>query len=355
MKTPFLHRLLPGIFMLSLGAPLLAQDINTGGGSTSQAKLQSKDRPPRRQMQNIQNPMAHDPVLIKEGKRYYLFTTGMGISVLSSEDLISWRREPSVFKKAPQWAVEKIPGFRGHIWAPDILFHNGRYHVFYSCSAFAKNTSAIGHASTKSLDPSNTDYGWTDHGMIIESHPNRDNWNAIDANVIIDEAGTPWMNFGSFWDGIKMVRLTPELTIAEPQEWYSLSRRPRTFNLSNTNPGDGAVEAPFIYKKGKYYYLFVSFDYCCRGNESNYKVAVGRSEKVSGPYLDKDGKRMDQGGGSIVLQGNDEWAGVGHCGVHEIDGKDYLVAHAYIKAENGASRLIVRTLSWDENGWPLIE
>ncbi len=313
-----------------------------------------RERPPR-QMVDIKDPMVHDPVLIKEGSRYYLFATGNGINVLSSEDLKTWKVEPSVFSEGPQWAVDLIPGFRRHIWAPDVIYFKGRYHVFYSCSAFAKNTSAIGHASTLTLDAASPDYGWTDHGMVLQSVPFRDNWNAIDANIIVDDEGTPWMNFGSFWGGIKMVKLNEDLKIAEPQEWVTLSRRPRSFDLSDDNPGDGAVEAPFIYKRGDYYYLFVSFDYCCRGEHSTYKIAVGRSRDVKGPYLDKEGIRMDQNGGTTLLEGHEEWAGVGHCGVHRIDEKDYMVAHAYIRAENGTSKLILRTLSWDEEGWPVVD
>lgn len=343
MKTNFSSALLLILILISNLLTISAQEI----------KRPTKERKSK-PTTNIQNPMTHDPVLIKEGSRYYLFATGMGISVLSSEDLKTWRVEPSVFDKAPQWAVDIIPGFRGHIWAPDIYFYNNRYHILYSCSAFGKNTSAIGHASTATLDPNSPDYGWTDHGKVLQSVPFRDDWNAIDPNLIIDEEGTPWMNFGSFWGGIKLVKLTKDLQIAEPEEWYSISRRPRDFELNGTSAGNGAVEAPFIYRKGDYYYLFVSFDYCCRGNDSNYKIVVGRSKELKGPYLDKEGHRMDRNGGSVLLQGDDKWAGVGHCGVHDIDGKDYLVAHAYIKADNGASHLVVRTLSWDNENWPVV-
>lgn len=100
--------------------------------------------------------------------------------------------------------------------------------------------------------------------------------------------------------------------VAQPEEWYSLSRRKRTFELDDKNPGDGAVEAPFIMKHGDYYYLFVSFDYCCRGEKSDYKVVVGRSKTVTGPYLDKEGMPMDKGGGSLVIEGNKDFAGIGH-------------------------------------------
>ena len=152
-----------------------------------------------------------------------------------------------------------------------------------------------------------------------------------------------------------MVKLTPDLSaVAQPEEWLSLSRRDRTFTLNDKNPGDGAVEAPFIMKHGDYYYLFVSFDYCCRGNNSDYKLAVGRSESAKGPYLDKEGNDMAFGGGTVFLEGNDEWAGVGHNSAYNFDGKDYMFFHGYYKPRNGAPLLLVREIEWDEEGWPVV-
>lgn len=300
--------------------------------------------------------MTHDPVLAKQGDTYYLFATGQGISVMSSKDMKHWKFEKPVFDKAPQWAVEAIKGYNGHTWAPDVLYHDGLYHLFYSCSAFGKNTSAIGHATNPTLDPASPDFKWTDHGKVIQSVPHRDMWNAIDPNVVIDEEGTPWMTFGSFWDGIKLVKLTPDLNgVAQPEEWYSLCRRPRSFNLPDEEAGDGAVEAPFIMKHGEYYYLFVSFDYCCKGLKSDYKVRVGRSKSVTGPYLDKEGKALTQGGGSLVVQGNKDYAGVGHNAAYHLDGKDYFICHAYSVAEEGAPKLIVREMTWTPDGWPEVD
>lgn len=304
----------------------------------------------------VEQVMTHDPVLARQGNTYYLFATGEGISVMSSPDLKTWTFEKPVFGQAPQWAVEAIKGYHGHTWAPDIIYHDGLYHLFYSCSAFAKNTSAIGHATNPTLDPSDPRFKWTDTGKVVQSVPNRDMWNAIDPNIIIDGQGTPWMCFGSFWDGIKMVRLTADLSqVAQPEEWYSLSRRERSFELDDKDPGDGAVEAPFIMRHGDYYYLFVSFDYCCRGLKSDYKVVVGRSKTVTGPYVDKDGKSMAQGGGSLVIQGNADYAGVGHNAAYRIDGKDYFICHAYSVKEDGAPKLIIREMTWTPDGWPVVE
>jgi arabinan endo-1,5-alpha-L-arabinosidase len=295
----------------------------------------------------------HDPVIIKEGQTYYLFCTGMGISVFSSKDTKSWKKEKPVFEKAPDWTFTAVPGFKGHIWAPDISFHNGLFYLYYSVSAFGKNTSAIGVAVNKTLDRASPDFGWVDKGKLLQSVPNRDMWNAIDPNLAVDEKGIPWLIFGSFWEGIKMVKLDADfLRIAEPQIWFSPARRRRDAGLSDSLPGNGAIEAPFIYKRGTFYYLFVSVDYCCRAEKSDYKIAVGRSEKLTGPYLDKNGADLFQGGGSIVRQGDKNWYGVGHNAVYQIEGKDYLIYHRYDAADKGRSKLLIEELTWTTDGWP---
>ncbi len=320
-------------------------------------QAQNTDAPrPRPQFQHDPyNPMVHDPVLAKEGDTYYLFCTGRGVSRFSSKDLKKWDRMSPCFADIPESVTKAFAQAQLHLWAPDIIYHNGLWHLTYSCSAFAKNTSVIGHATSPTLDPESPDYKWTDCGVLVQSVPNRDEWNAIDSNIIVDETGKPWMNFGSFWGGIKMVQLTEDMNaVAQPEEWRTLARRPRSFKYDDTNPGDAAIEAPFIYKHGDWYYLLVSFDYCCRGNKSDYKVAVGRSQSVEGPFLDKEGKSLDMGGGTVILEGEGEkWAAVGHCAAYTIDGQDIFIAHAYAK-DNGQSKLIVRPISWEEE-WPVVK
>lgn len=297
----------------------------------------------------------HDPVMIKQGDTYYLFCTGRGISVWSSPDMVTWKKEKPVFDQAPAWAVAAVPGFKNHIWAPDISFHNGRYYLFYSVSAFGKNTSCIGLATNKTLNSNDPDYEWEDLGRIIQSVPGRDMWNAIDPNLVLDEKGIPWLSFGSFWNGLKLVKMKNDLTaVAQPEEWYTIASRPRDFAIADSLAGNAAIEAPFIFKKDKYYYLFASFDYCCRGVNSTYKIVVGRSENVKGPYLDKTGKKMTQGGGSFVLEGDKAWYGVGHNSAYTFNGTDYLVFHGYDASDNGKSKLRIEKLHWDAEGWPIV-
>lgn len=297
----------------------------------------------------------HDPVMIKQDTTYYLFCTGRGISVFSSSDMINWERGERVFFEPPEWALEAVKGFRGHIWAPDISFHNGLYYLYYSVSAFGKNTSCIGLATNTTLDPSDPDYKWADHGKVVQSVPGRDLWNAIDPNLVMDDNGTGWLVFGSFWRGMKLFRLNESLDApAEPQEWKTVAARPRDYFTEEEEPGEAAIEAPFIFKKNGYYYLFVSWDFCCRGIESNYKIVVGRADDVKGPYLDRDGRDMIFSGGTLVLEGNENYPGIGHNSAYTIDGKDYLVCHAYDAADHGISKLIIREMSWDEEGWPIV-
>jgi len=297
----------------------------------------------------------HDPVMAKEGEFYYVFSTGPGITIYQSKDLKGWKWVGRVFEGEPDWARQVVPGFRGHLWAPDIVEKDGRFYLYYSVSAFGKNTSAMGVAVNETLDPDAPDYRWMDRGLVIQSIPNRDHWNAIDPAVIIDEDGIPWMSFGSFWEGLKLVKLADDMvSLAEPQEWYSLARRPGDPRDPAASPGAGAIEAPFIFRKGDWYYLFVSFDKCCRGMDSDYKIMVGRSKSVTGPYLDRSGKPMLQGGGTLVLEGDDDWVALGHNAAYSYDGRDYLVFHAYETADNAKQKLRILPIRWDE-GWPTVD
>jgi arabinan endo-1,5-alpha-L-arabinosidase len=298
----------------------------------------------------------HDPVMSRQDGTYYLFATGRGISVWSSRDMKSWKKEKPVFSSPPEWAVKAVPGFRGHIWAPDISYYNGKYHLYYSISTFGKNGSCIGLATNTTLNPADPNFKWIDHGKVVESVPGRDEWNAIDPNLILDEDQKPWLAFGSFWNGLKLVALDQDAkTIATPQKWYTLASVPRNTSKSDSSAGNGAIEAPFIFKKGKYYYMFASYDYCCKGEKSTYKMRIGRSEKLTGPYIDKENVPMRQGGGSLLLQGDGNWHGVGHNSVYTFDNTDYLVFHGYDAKDKGRSKLRIEKLSWDEQNWPFVK
>lgn len=304
------------------------------------------------------NIRVHDPVMIRQDDTYYLFCTGRGISVWASKDRKNWERRPPVFENAPKWTTERYPKFENREWAPDISFHDGTYYLYYSVSSFGSNNSSIGVATNKTLHRGDPAFGWVDHGPLVESVAGRDMWNAIDPNLAFDDSGTPWLTFGSFWLGLKLVRLNPDLLEpARPPEWRTIAGRHRDWKLDETDAGDalnGAIEAPFLFRKSGFYYLFVSWDRCCRGKESTYKVVVGRAKSITGPYFDKEGQDMRLGGGSLVVAGNENWPGVGHNSAYTFEGVDYLVFHGYDMSDEGRSKLWIQPIHWDRGGWPTV-
>lgn len=297
----------------------------------------------------------HDPTAIAAGDGYYVFSTGGrpgqgAIPIRTSADLRAWKTAGFVFTSLPEWAMREIPQAR-NAWAPDVSFRDGRYWLYYSVSSFGSRNSAIGLATNRSLDPSGPDYRWEDQGMVLRSRQEVDDWNAIDPNVVIEDARNVWLSWGSFWGGIKLRRLDPATgkPSATDTVLHSLASRPRV------PPIDGSVEAPTIVRHGDWWYLFVSFDRCCRGAESSYHVVVGRSRSVTGPYLDRASTPMTEGGGSVVITATTPtWRGPGHQSVLRVGAQDYLVFHAYHGAGLGrGSALQISTMNW-EDGWPKV-
>ena len=296
---------------------------------------------------------AHDPSIIKQGATYYVFTTsherqGAGlIHVRTSPDLLHWTRAPSVFAAMPEWTRKAVPGTVG-IGAPDVAFVDGRYRVYYSVSTFGSNRSAIGLATSATLDAKAPGYGWRDEGEVIASRRS-DDFNAIDPDFFVDRDGKHWLAFGSFWSGIKMVRLDPATgkRSAHDKTIYSLAQR----------PSPGAVEAPNLIEHGGYYYLFASYDFCCRAANSDYYTIVGRSKSVTGPYLDADGKPLLKGHGQVVLHARLDktrrWRGPGHVSVLQDGQRFYIAYHTYDARNKGVSVLRISELGWSADGWPV--
>jgi arabinan endo-1,5-alpha-L-arabinosidase len=300
----------------------------------------------------------HDPVMAKENGTYYLFATGgfrgQGIvSKFTSPDMREWSRAGTALDKLPGWVAAEIPKAR-NAWAPDISYFDGKYHLYYSLSSFGVNHSAIALATNRTLDPDSPDYQWQDQGLVVSSRPGDDDFNAIDPNAIVESDDRVWLAWGSFWGGVMMRQLDPKTgkLSAANTSLYKLAARPRQ-GKHKTPPVEGAIEAPFIIRHGQHWYLFVSWDFCCRGARSDYKVVVGRAEEVTGPYRDRDGKSMSDGGGTLILEAaTDKWRGAGHPAVYREDGVDFLLFHAY-SATNGRSRLQISTIEWD-GGWPSV-
>ena len=302
--------------------------------------------------------MVHDPVMVCEDSTYYIFATGMGIQQMTSKDRKTWTVKPQpVMTVIPQWTRDSVPGFTSHVWAPDIIRWHNRWWLAYSCSTFGKNGSAIGLLSCRTLS-----YPlWSDEGCIVTPRGKRDDWNAIDPNFVIDDEDQPWLVWGSFWDGIQLARLDTTMHIAKGEKPRTIARRyapgskDALPNPTSKFAGRNAIEAPFIFRHDGYYYLFVSWDYCCQGAKSTYRVAVGRSRSVAGPYRDREGRDMLMGGGTLFLEGDkQQYEAAGHCAAYHMDGKDIFICHGYSIAHKGASVLIQKPIQWTADGWPVL-
>ena len=303
----------------------------------------------------------HDPSIAKEGDTWYVFGTRTNpkietgqLPIRCSNDLHQWKRCGFVFQSIPEWIHKQSPE-TVDLWAPDVSFFNGRYHIYYAFSAFGKNTSGIALATNKTLDPASKDFQWVDEGLVLLSRAD-DDFNAIDPNISFDTKGNPWLSFGSFWTGIKMRRIDAETGKLSPADskLYSLASRERPANPAPPPPNLPAnwqaIEAPFVVRHGDYYYLFVSFDLCRRGTKSNYRTMVGRSSSITGPYVDAAGVPMLHGGGTPLLTGNARWIGPGGESVLQQPDGDIIVFHAY-DGTTGRPSLQISTIDWS-GGWP---
>jgi arabinan endo-1,5-alpha-L-arabinosidase len=293
----------------------------------------------------------HDPCVIKQGKTFHLFCTGQAkdptglLPWRTSMDLLEWKLQGCIFEEIPAWARALVPGVAG-LWAPDVAYFNDRFHIYYSASTFGSNHSAIGLVTNATLDPKSPEFGWHDEGIVLKSERS-DDFNAIDPNHIIDREGKHWLALGSFWTGLKLFPLDPRTGKLSPGDTrrFSIAARPAP------EMGPAAIEAPFIIERDGDYYLFASYDYCCRGASSSYYIAVGRSKTVTGPYLGRDGRSMNEGYGTLLLRGDRRFRGPGHCAVLEDGGTHYLVYHAYDAQADGRSTLRISRLDWAD-GWP---
>jgi len=308
---------------------------------------------------SAQPPPVHDPCMAEEDGFYVLFGTGRGVPMRRSRDLVTWERAGRVFEAPPAWAEEIVcrrpPGRRrDDLWAPAIVRMNGRWHLYCAASIFGKNDSRIGLATNATLEPSHANYRWTDEGVVIESRPGRDDFNAIDAEVVFGDDDVPWLLFGSFFSGIKAGRLDAATG--------KLAESPPMLRTIARRPDEHAIENAAVIRREGWWYLFASFDICCRGVESTYNVRVGRSRDLLGPYVDRDGRPMLDGGGTTILEGDGTVRGPGGASVFVEDGRRgaaevgrvLLVHHFYDATRGGFAALQVRPLEWDAEGWPSV-
>jgi arabinan endo-1,5-alpha-L-arabinosidase len=289
----------------------------------------------------------HDPSVIEVDGKFAAFGTGEqglyrgAIRVKTSPDGLKWADAGAIGKGVPKWAGETLGYQPNNVWAPSISRRGATFSVYYCLSSFGGNTSAIGLMTNTSFDVTKPGEGWTDQGLVLMSNA-QDDFNAIDPFRIDASNGRAYLAFGSFWSGIKLSELDPETgKLKENAPVIALAGR-----------HGGAVEAPSILERDGKFYLFVSFDQCCKGVASTYNIRVGRAERIEGPYLDRDGKEMLDGGGSPVLAGAGRFIGPGGQEALETSKGDMLAYHYYDGDAGGVAKLQLSPIRWTADGWP---
>ena len=290
----------------------------------------------------------HDPSMVRFEDGYALMSTNNNLQLWTSEDAYTWRDHKSTVSAIPQWAYTYAPGTEG-IWAPDVFYMNGEYRVYYCVSVFGKRSSAIGYQSTKSIMPGSSGYGWIDHGHVFHTTTS-DKYNAIDADVVRDTEGNYWMAFGSFGLGIQLIKLdaTTGYQASDDKTVYNIARR-------TSSASGGAEEGPSLIEHNGQYFLFTAWDKCCQQGanieQTTYKTAYGRADKVTGPYKDRAGYTMANGGGTILLERYGRYVGPGGGEAFQDLNRVRFVHHYYDLNGDKYNHIHIRDVVFTEDNW----
>ncbi len=301
----------------------------------------------------------HDPTIIfnASNETYYMYSTDttlndemtLGIPIRQSKDLINWEYLHTALDGIPKsvYAYTKP----GNLWAPEVVSYKDGYRMYYSASIFGTNESCINLAEAQQPEGP-----WIDRGLVIASHPDKDEQNAIDANVLYDKDGKLWMVYGSFFSGIHIVELNEETGLLKTEGDIGQCIANRSINV------EGALEGPFIYynKTLDYYYLFVSYDFL----GSSYNIRVARSKAINGPYKDYQGLDMFEDGihphrhglkilGSYKMNHEVNWTSIGHNSILDLGDVQYMVAHSRVDHQQYPHYAYIRELLWLKSGWPV--
>ena len=271
------------------------------------------------------------------------YAYGTGGTCRKSYDLVNWE-DMGIALKRPTWNDSvrtdkegKVHPMRFSLWALDVSRVGKKYLVHYA-SAYWGNETRTGLGVAEGTSPTE----FTDCGKMFCS-TEIGVQNSIDPCYVKDK-GKKYLIWGSFRK-LYMGRLTKD--------------GKRIKNPSHlTQVAGTAFEGAMVYKRKGYYYLFASVGTCCEGAKSTYHTVVGRSKKLAGPYVDRQGGRMLDNHYETVIKGNDRWKGPGHNSeiITDKEGDTWLLYHAYdaLDPEKGRVMLLDKLL-WDEEGWPYVE
>lgn len=309
-----MKKLLIILGMLAVSMPIVAQDTYTNP---------------------VINENLPDPCVLQDGDTYYLYATESkkNLPIYSSTNLVDWKFVGNAFtQKSRPSHLEN-----GQLWAPDVKKINEKYVLAYSESRWLENKeNGIGIAISNSpVGP------FEDQGLLFTSQEIGVG-NSIDPSLY-EENGELYLIWGSM-GGIYIINLDKE----------TLKIKTGANKLKIAGQG---IEGSHIFKHGNYYYLFASTGSCCKGKDSTYRVIVGRSKNLMGPYTNYEGSLLDKEASNLVISGNEKFVGTGHGSsiITDKNGDTWYIYHSYLRNESGKGRLVLLDkIEWTEDGWPFI-
>ncbi|KAF9484754.1 arabinanase [Pholiota conissans] len=286
------------------------------------------------------NTAVHDPTICQDQHgTYFVFCTAPGIEIRTSKDRKNWALIGTVWPNGAPWTDQFTLTSNGSIWAPDCTYRNGEFLLYYAASSFGSQNSGIFLAKSKTGLPGS----FTHEGLVTQSSPLLD-YNAIDPNLII--TGNSWrLSLGSFWTGIKSFDVDPHTGL------FMQGNATSPTSLAERFVNSQSIEASVVFQHGNYFYLFSSWDFCCRGVNSTYNIRVGRSLTPSGGFVDQEGVGLINGGGTLVLETHDNIVGPGGQDLLvDKNGETLMVYHYYTPS---GSFLGINKLDFS-TGWPVV-
>lgn len=290
-----------------------------------------------------------DPLREGEGTRHLL-------PVSRSTDLVDWEYVGDAFTEAtlPAWA-DTDPSRLAALWAPDVRYVDGQYRLYYVVTQTTL-TPGVGDGAIGVATAPTPTGPWTDSGdPVVDPRPGGGGpddflW-TFDPHHVVGPDGTEHLFYGSYYGGIWVTELdaTGTEAVGEPTRVAV----------------DNKYEGAYVVHRDGYWYLFASSANCCAGPTTGYSVHVGRSESLTGPYLDREGVPLDQsraGGTPVLAPNGNAWVGTGHNAVAtDLAGQDWIVYHAidradpYLDGTDGINErpMLIDRLDWVD-GWPVV-
>ena len=299
--------------------------------------------------QQVKNPAWSrnwpDPTIWKaDDGRYYCIATNPRRSLVS-DDLFTWNMSNISPIDINSWAT--ISAISRNYWAPDVTTVNGKRLMYLTLYNSAEDSNI---AVLQEFAPCQFQFVG-----IITSGRETGIEDTIDPEVVTDpKTGKVWLFFGSV-GGVHRIELNKDgLSLKEGAKYEHVAG----LTVHQCPDRSKVFEGSYLHFRKGYWYLFVSSGFF---GDHTYQLQVGRSKKLTGEFLNREGKPMLEGYATPVLHSDegDNFYGPGHCGeiFKAADGNEYIFYHCHVRESRnpGQRPLFMSRIQWDKEGWPYVE